>query len=233
MTTEHLKNQAFEQIGRIVGGTFNIELPTLETPTIRVSFLREVNDDTAQLIVGAIAKLAHSMRIKVTGVSHYYGDTDMPDGQWGNGSRIDIELDLTALEAGKKFIVFHSIHEQTFRDATFRSFVAEDAAERRTIKLRDGYKPVAEIEVAIRESGMGMLEDVYRLTNHIDKSWYENHGVRVIDDMAWTTTKDEDGNEHRVRMLRSTSVGDVVLDPDTNEAFIVAGCGFQPINLEI
>jgi len=133
----------------------------------------------------------------------------------------------------KKFIVFHSIHEQTFRDATFRSFVAEDAAERRTIKLRDGYKPVAEIEVAIQESGISMLEEVYRLSNHIDKSWYENHGVRVIDDMSWTHVKQEDGSRRRVRMLRSTSVGDVVLDTDTDEAFIVAGCGFQPIKLEI
>lgn len=49
----------------------------------------------------------------------------------------------------------------------------------------DGYELVAEVE-------SDDLDDIFRLTNHIDHAWYENEGVVVH------------------KQARSTSVGDIV-----------------------
>lgn len=52
----------------------------------------------------------------------------------------------------------------------------------------DGFDMVAEV---VTEEG---LEDVFRVTNHIDDSWWKNPEVKVH------------------KKVRSTSVGDVVVD---------------------
>jgi hypothetical protein len=62
--------------------------------------------------------------------------------------------------------------------------------------------PVAEVET-------DSLEEAYRLTNHLDKSWYENHGVKTL------------------LKSRSTSVGDVL--HINGKQFLVAMCGFIEI----
>jgi hypothetical protein len=54
------------------------------------------------------------------------------------------------------------------------------------------------------------LEDVFRLTNHIEGSWTENEGVGV-----WAEN------------VRSTSVGDVLIND--NGVFVVAPCGFEKV----
>jgi hypothetical protein len=63
--------------------------------------------------------------------------------------------------------------------------------------------------VALVEAGS--LEEVYRLTNHIDRDWRENALVKT---MAVTPT-------------RSTSVGDVIVQDD--KAWLVDVVGFRRI----
>jgi hypothetical protein len=64
--------------------------------------------------------------------------------------------------------------------------------------------------VAVVEAGT--LEEVYRLTNHIDHDWRENALVRTL-----ATTPP-----------RSTSVGDVLVRD--GQAWIVARVGFIPLD---
>jgi hypothetical protein len=58
------------------------------------------------------------------------------------------------------------------------------------------------------------LDDAYRLTNHIDRAWWENEGVNRV------------GSEPR----RSTSVGDVIFRNGT--PYRVASFGFDEIRKE-
>ena len=60
--------------------------------------------------------------------------------------------------------------------------------------------PTAYVEAAT-------LADVYRLTQHIDRPWFTNPAVTLC--------------------LRSTSIGDLIIDPD-GQRHIVAPIGFQP-----
>lgn len=56
------------------------------------------------------------------------------------------------------------------------------------------------------------LEDLFTKTNHIHSNWTANDGVDfAVDD------------------VRSTSVGDIVIDYDTGEAFICASFGWDDI----
>ena len=66
----------------------------------------------------------------------------------------------------------------------------------------DYYVLVAEVEAT-------SLEEVFRLTNHIDGNWQENPGVRVMGDGP----------------VRSTSVGDVLAHGE--RAWVVQSFGFQ------
>lgn len=66
-----------------------------------------------------------------------------------------------------------------------------------------GYDLVAEVE-------SDDLDDAYRLTNHITRSWTENEGV---------TAKKE--------KVRSTSVGDLLIARDG--IYVVAPCGFDKV----
>ena len=58
------------------------------------------------------------------------------------------------------------------------------------------------------------LDDVFRLTNHIDCAWWDNDGVQKVVDEA-----------------RSTSVGDVIceIDDDSIKMYMVAAYGFTDI----
>jgi hypothetical protein len=61
------------------------------------------------------------------------------------------------------------------------------------------------------------LDTIFQLTNHIDHSWTENDGVRVLTD-------------HR---LRSTSVGDVVWLQTEDEFFVCESVGWKKASPEI
>lgn len=56
------------------------------------------------------------------------------------------------------------------------------------------------------------IDEVFELTNHIDANWTENDGV-----------------EAPSSEVRSTSVGDIVIDYDTGAAFICASFGWKSI----
>lgn len=67
------------------------------------------------------------------------------------------------------------------------------------------YKMVATVEC-------GSLGEVFRLTNHINHSWTENEGVFAVSEK-----------------VRSTSVGDVVIDEGGN-LFVCASCGWEQLS---
>lgn len=68
------------------------------------------------------------------------------------------------------------------------------------------------IEVAlVRCENLGT---VFGLTNHIDRAWWDNHGVTVVG----------------VKNHRSTSVGDEIEVVETGERFAVAGVGFEKVS---
>lgn len=77
----------------------------------------------------------------------------------------------------------------------------------RALRQQGLYAQVASVEVGAADEE-DALEDVYRLTNSIDRHWTQNPEVRVT------------GN----RQLRSTSVGDLVCIED--RCYLVAGVGF-------
>lgn len=58
------------------------------------------------------------------------------------------------------------------------------------------------------------LDDAYRLTNHIDRPWWEN-------DLVVKTVE---------REVRSTSIGDIIV-AGHHEAYIVASVRFEPVTL--
>jgi hypothetical protein len=70
------------------------------------------------------------------------------------------------------------------------------------------FEMVAEVEAAD-------LEQVFEKTNHIDRPWQKNEGVFALTDCA-----------------RSTSVGDVVVDPEAAKAWVVDFCGFAEIPMD-
>lgn len=77
------------------------------------------------------------------------------------------------------------------------------------VNRKDGdYLHVANVEA-------DSLQEVYRLTNHIDHSWTDNPQAEPV------------GNEHR-----STSVGDVIVDAE-GKAHMVASFGFTDISKEV
>ena len=71
-------------------------------------------------------------------------------------------------------------------------------------QLPGEYEKVAEVECSD-------LEDVFRVTNHIDEAWQENKEV------LWSK-----------RPARSTSVGDVIVD-DTGDQYYCASVGWEKV----
>ena len=72
------------------------------------------------------------------------------------------------------------------------------------------YKAVALVESV-------NVEDVFRITNHIESNWTNNREVFAVL-----------GDRHR-----STSVGDIAVNLDTNEAFLCASCGWDRVELDV
>ena len=58
------------------------------------------------------------------------------------------------------------------------------------------------------------LSQAYQLTNNIEESWVENYQVKI--------SEQEFSNG-----LRSTSSGDVIFDPETEEYFFLVPMGYQ------
>ncbi len=58
-------------------------------------------------------------------------------------------------------------------------------------------------------------EQAFELTNHIDSPWPHNKEIRWIKDPV----------------VRSTSVGDVLVDTRTDKVYLVASIGFEEITL--
>lgn len=71
----------------------------------------------------------------------------------------------------------------------------------------EGYSLAASVEC-------DNIDEVFRVTNHIDESWTENPEVKELHDPR----------------PRSTSVGDVVVSEDeNNQAYLCAGMGWEKI----
>ncbi len=83
---------------------------------------------------------------------------------------------------------------------------AEKVARLFAVKRQDVpcYVKVAEVQTVD-------IEDVFQLTNHIDREWTLN------DEVIW----------HSILPMRSTSVGDVVVDMTTQKRYFVASFGFE------
>ncbi len=71
------------------------------------------------------------------------------------------------------------------------------------------YRRVAEVNISSEESP---LQRVFRLTNHLDEAWTRNSEV------AWFATD---------APVRSTSVGDVIVCEQTEQAWMVIPYGFE------
>jgi len=92
-------------------------------------------------------------------------------------------------------------HNQKFLDFAllFDDEIAKEKAKHLTCQE---LLLVAEVET-------DSLNEAYQLTNHIDKVWYENHGVKTF------------------LKSRSTSVGDILRL--NGKQYLVATCGFIEI----
>lgn len=97
-------------------------------------------------------------------------------------------------------------HSENTRDTGFyghKDIITNEAI----IKMfKEGeYTLVAEVDT-------NDMDDVFRLTNHISHSWTENEEVTAV-----------------IERVRSTSVGDILVND--NGTFIVAGCGFEQLEV--
>jgi hypothetical protein len=99
-------------------------------------------------------------------------------------------------KATKLFKVYHAI------EPGFGDFDAE------RVRWPGNFEAVAWVEAR-------NIDDVFRITNHIDSNWTENPEVKRL-----LTPVDR---------TRSTSVGDVVLDFATGKLYAVAGVGWKQI----
>jgi hypothetical protein len=97
----------------------------------------------------------------------------------------------------KEFTVYHN---ESPRDSDSYRFFEWDRIEKGNLKK------VATVRTP-------SLNDVYRLTNHIDRAWWENDGVEVVEPAQHS----------------STSVGDLIVDETEGKAYQVASFGFTEV----
>ena len=90
--------------------------------------------------------------------------------------------------------------------------VINGSAGRRSPSFGDARFPSEFVAVARVECEE--LGETFQLTNSIDDYWWRNAGVEKLG---------------TAEGYRSTSVGDVVVDDATGEAFAVRGCGFSSL----
>lgn len=91
-----------------------------------------------------------------------------------------------------RFMVFHYVRPDRFAFSTGTEF-----------NWPEGFTQVAVVTCET-------MGQVFELTNHIDRSWFDNPGVEVL------------------VQSRSTSVGDAIMD-EAGDVYIVAGVGFERI----
>ena len=77
-------------------------------------------------------------------------------------------------------------HTKNFSLNANMTFLDEEALKK-YVPMREHYKPVADVNIPDEEYG-----DAFRLTNHIDRAWWENEEVVLFEES------------------RSTSVGDLI-----------------------
>lgn len=75
-----------------------------------------------------------------------------------------------------------------------------------------GFVHVADIE--LEDKGMASLNEAYSLTNSITRNWFENAGV---------------SKKTALKQVRSTSVGDVLIDKNTGAAFMCDSTGWTKV----
>lgn len=86
----------------------------------------------------------------------------------------------------------------------FKLYHADNFNTKNSKNFPNGYTHVANVECP-------NIDDVFHLTNHIDMSWWYNKWVDCIVES------------------RSTSIGDIVINTATNEAFICAQYGWEKL----
>lgn len=105
-------------------------------------------------------------------------------------------------------VLFHA-NREIFRDTIF---FGEDRKDMVVDYFNDSqYDPVAHLGPEFP------VESVFENTNHHEKSWTENKGVREI---------------NKTGGKRSTSVGDIILDASNRRAFVLAPIGLQELEVD-
>ena len=105
------------------------------------------------------------------------------------------------------FHVYHSLDERSFGNAEAR---ARWQSEKRALWFWEA----AIIEVTPTRTVEQRLEEVFRLTNHIEENWTQGQAI------FWV---------QRGMPVRSTSRGDVIASVLSGNAWMVASVGFQPL----
>ena len=113
------------------------------------------------------------------------------------------------------YITVRHLTREDFRDMGCIFDDDKRLAYAREVLKNNNYERVADMNLG--GSSSTILEDAYRLTNSIDTAWYENVDLLVAEGF-------QDG-------CRSTSVGDIV--QLAGESYMVAGCGFRHIDMEV
>lgn len=98
------------------------------------------------------------------------------------------------------------------KETSFRRFVQNETVS--LMRLDTQFDCVA-VLTTDKEEGEDVLDDAFRLTNHIDRAWWESGEVECK------------------KQSRSTSVGDVVVlewEDGHEEIWGVAGCGWTKLS---
>lgn len=98
-----------------------------------------------------------------------------------------------------------------------------------------------EVAIISLKRGEQQLEEVFRLTNHIDHPWPRHREIAWSLDMHALATRLTRISQHPTRPIpstgpsypRSTSVGDIVVSLLSGAAWIVAPFGFQTVTAEV
>lgn len=114
----------------------------------------------------------------------------------------------------RKFEIFHVKSDSFFKTCCWESRAKANINPEDGLHWNCDYEMVATIETRQldAENLMDILERVYHDTNHIDSDWTKNPRVVKIADQ-----------------VRSTSVGDIIVDSHSKEMFIVGGIGFYRV----
>jgi hypothetical protein len=111
----------------------------------------------------------------------------------------------------KTMKAFKVYHTRNWALNTKLHFIdSPDYVEKCAPEFKDGYKPFKSNYKHVANVTCEEYGQTFQLTNHIEKSWWENEGVELIEES------------------RSTSVGDLVEDLN-GKLWMVAGIGFMEV----